>query len=198
MRYGRVTKLRIFTNRTKMSRLAKKPISVLEGVSITQAGESWIFKGPKGELKKTPSPYVTVERSEGGFVLSLKAGAPKNAYAMLGTAYAIFKNCISGVKDGFEKKLEIEGIGYKAQLDGKDLLLSLGFTHPVRIEAPEGTSFKVEKNSITVSGADKEMVGIVAARIRGKKPPEPYKGKGIRYAGEIIRRKAGKKAVAAA
>lgn len=181
-----------------MSRLAKKPINVPEGVSAIQDGGSWIFKGPKGELKKTFSPYVAVKRSEGGFMLSLKAGAPKDAYAMLGTVSAIFKNCISGVKDGFEKRLEIEGIGYKAQLEGGGLLLSLGFTHPVRIAAPEGISFKVEKNSITVSGADKELVGMMAAQIRAAKPPEPYKGKGIRYAGEVIRRKAGKKAVATA
>ena len=107
-------------------------------------------------------------------------------------------NMIEGVTAGFEKKLEIAGIGFKAQAEGRDLILSLGFTHPVRVAAPEGINFKVEKNIILVNGADKELVGRVAAEIRAQKPPEPYKGKGIHYFGEIIRRKAGKKAVAAA
>jgi large subunit ribosomal protein L6 len=102
------------------------------------------------------------------------------------------------VEDGFEKKLEIEGIGYKAQAEGETISLSLGFTHPIKIKAPKGISFKVEKNTITINGPDKEIVGRVAANIRSKKPPEPYKGKGIHYLGEIIRRKAGKKAVGTA
>ena len=117
---------------------------------------------------------------------------------MLGTTAALFKNCIEGVQNGFEKKLEIEGVGYRAQIDGKDLVLSLGFSHPVKIQAPEGITFKVEKNTIIINGVDKEQTGRVAAQIRAEKKPEPYKGKGIHYQGEIIRRKAGKKAVAAA
>lgn len=181
-----------------MSRLAKKPIGVPAGVSVIQDGESWIFKGPKGEVKKHFSLHVAVEKLENGFGVSIKAGAPKGARAMLGTTAAIFKSCILGVKDGFEKKLEVEGIGFKAQMEGRDLILSLGFTHPVRVAAPEGIGFRVDKNVITVSGVDKERVGGVAADIRAQKPPEPYKGKGIHYLGEIIRRKAGKKAVAAA
>lgn len=181
-----------------MSRLAKKPITLPTGVSVKKEGDLWIFKGPKGELQKSFSGYVNIEEKPEGFLISLKPHATKDAYAMLGTAAALFKSHIAGVKDGFEKKLEVEGIGYKAQMDGKDLVLSLGFTHPVRVQAPEGISFTLEKNAIIISGADKEKVGRVAADIRSQKPPEPYKGKGIHYHGEAIRRKAGKKAVAAA
>ena len=181
-----------------MSRLAKKPITLPTGISVKKEGDFWIFKGPKGELKKSFSGYVNIEEKPEGFLVSLKSHAPKDAYAILGTVAALFRSCIAGVKDGFEKKLEIEGIGYRAQLDGNDLVLSLGFTHPVRVSASEGILFKLEKNIIIVSGADKEKVGSMAAEIRSQKPPEPYKGKGIHYQGEVIRRKAGKKAVAAA
>ena len=130
--------------------------------------------------------------------ISSKNSDAKNRKAMLGTSASLFKNYLKGVSEGFEKKLEMEGVGYKVQLEGGALSLSLGFTHPVKILAPDGIIFKVEKNQITISGADKEQVGRVAAEIRAKKPPEPYKGKGIHYIGEIIRRKAGKKAVSAA
>ncbi|QQG42964.1 MAG: 50S ribosomal protein L6 [Candidatus Giovannonibacteria bacterium] len=181
-----------------MSRLAKKSIKIPEGVSVNRAGDFWLFNGPKGELKKRFPDYVDIKDAGGEFKISLKENSPKEFYPVLGTAASIFKSAILGVKDGYEKKLEIEGVGYKAQLDGKDLSLSLGFTHPVKIPAPEGVAFKIEKNMIVVSGADKEKVGEAAANIRAQKRPEPYKGKGIHYAGEIIRRKAGKKAVAAA
>src|SRR3989338_1453694 len=181
-----------------MSRLAKKPINIPDSVSVKRDGDFWIFKGPKGEIKKAFSHYASITEQGGGFLISLKAGAPRGAYAILGTTAAIFKNCVFGVKEGFEKKLEIDGIGFKAQLDGKDLILSLGFTHPVRVSAPEGITFKVEKNIVTVMGVDKEVVGKAAAEIRAHKPPEPYKGKGIHYLGEIIRRKAGKNAAAKA
>ena len=181
-----------------MSRLAKKPITPPDGVSIKKEGSFWIFKGPKGELKKSFSNCVNIEERDGAFLISLKTDSIKDAYAMLGTTAALFKNCIEGVQNGFEKKLEIEGVGYRAQIDGKDLVLSLGFSHPVKIQAPEGITFKVEKNTIIISGVDKEQTGLVAAQIRAEKKPEPYKGKGIHYLGEIVRRKAGKKAVAAA
>lgn len=181
-----------------MSRLAKKAITLPMVVSVKKEGDLWIFKGPKGELKKSFPGYVNIEEKPEGFLISLKPHAPKDAYATLGTTAALFRSYVAGAKDGFEKKLEIEGIGYKAQMDGKDLILSLGFTHPVRVPAPEGILFKLEKNIIIISGVDKEKVGRVAADIRSQKPPEPYKGKGIHYQGEVIRRKAGKKAVAAA
>lgn len=181
-----------------MSRLAKKSIKIPEGVSVSRAGEFWLFKGPKGELKKRFHNSVDIKEENGEFKIGLKENSPKELYSALGTAASIFKSAILGVQYGYEKKLEIEGIGYKAQLDGKDLSLSLGFTHPIKISAPEGVTFKIEKNVIIISGADKEKVGLVSANIRAQKKPEPYKGKGIHYAGEIIRRKAGKKAVAAA
>lgn len=181
-----------------MSRLAKKAIKIPDGISVKHEGDFWIFKGPKGDLKKSFSSYVNIEEGADGIQISLKKDAPKEAYAMLGTTYAFFKNYIHGVRDGYEKKLEIEGVGYKVQMDGQNLVLALGFAHPIKVSAPDGVSFKVEKNAIIVSGADKEQVGDIAAKIRSHKPPEPYKGKGIHYFGEIIRRKAGKKAVAAA
>lgn len=181
-----------------MSRLAKKSIKIPEGVSVSRAGEFWLFKGPKGELKKRFPDSVDIKKKNGEFKIALKENSPNELYATLGTAASIFKSSILGVKDGYEKKLEIEGIGYKTQLDGKDISLFLGFTHPLKISAPEGVTFQVEKNVITVSGADKEKVGLAAANIRAQKRPEPYKGKGIHYMGEVIRRKAGKKAVAAA
>lgn len=181
-----------------MSRLAKKPFLIPAGVSVVKQGEFYVFKGPKGEIKKTFSSIINVELIGERARLSLKNQNPKNATALLGTSAALFKNYLKGVSDGFEKKLEIEGVGYKVQAEGSGLVLSLGFTHPIKIQASDGIVFKVEKNQITVSGIDKEKVGCVAAEIRAKKPPEPYKGKGIHYIGEIIRRKAGKKAVAAA
>jgi len=180
-----------------MSRLAKKPISIPKEVSVKKEGLVLLFKGPKGELKRVFSGAVSIEISDGVAQVSLQKNAARKDYPLLGTTVSILKNCLKGVADGFEKKLEIEGIGYKVQMDGKDLVLSLGFTHPVKIASPAGINFKVEKNTILVSGVDKELVGQVAASIRSKKPPEPYKGKGIHYAGEVIRRKAGKKAVAA-
>jgi len=181
-----------------MSRLAKKSITPPAGVSIKKEGNFWVFKGPKGELKKSFSDYVNIEERDGAFLISLKNDSIKDVYAILGTTAALFKNCIAGVQNGFEKKLEIEGVGYRAQIDGKDLILSLGFSHPVKIPAPDGITFKVEKNIIIINGVDKEKTGLVAAQIRAEKKPEPYKGKGIHYLGEVIRRKAGKKAVAAA
>src|SRR3989344_9575913 len=181
-----------------MSRLAKKSITPPAGVSIKKEGNFWVFKGPKGELKKSFSDYVNIEERDGAFLISLKNDSIKDVYAILGTTAALFKNCIAGVQNGFEKKLEVEGVGCRAQIDGKDLILSLGFSHPVKIPAPDGITFKVEKNIIIINGVDKEKTGLVAAQIRAEKKPEPYKGKGIHYLGEVIRRKAGKKAVATA
>ena len=181
-----------------MSRLAKKPIILPAGVSAKKEADLWIFKGPKGELKKSFSTYIIIEERNGAFLISLKKDSIKDTYAMLGTTAALFKNCIKGVQSGFEKKLEIEGVGYRAQIDGNDLVLSIGFSHPIKIPAQEGITFKVEKNVITINGVDKEQTGRVAAQIRAEKKPEPYKGKGIHYLGEVIRRKAGKKAVSTA
>ncbi len=177
-----------------MSRLAKKPIQIPAGVTAKRDGNSWVFKGPKGEVKKSFSPLVSIAEGDGVLSITLASNS-KGARAILGTTAALVKNALTGVSVGFEKKLEIEGIGYKVQLDGAGLTFALGFSHPVKFLAPTGVAFKVEKNLITVSGADKEQVGKVAADVRALKEPEPYKGKGIHYVGEVIRRKAGKKAV---
>lgn len=184
-----------------MSRLAKKSLPMPRGVTMTHEGSSWIFHGPKGEVRQGLPSIITIKQENNELRVLLSAhGSMRNTWhrAMIGTAAALMRNAILGVSAGFSKKLELEGIGYKVQLDGKDVVLSLGFTHPVRVSAPPGISFIVEKNTITVEGADRALVGRVASIIRAHAPPEPYKGKGIRYAGEVIRRKAGKKAVGAA
>ena len=180
-----------------MSRLAKKPINIPAEVKVSVEGDTLVFKGPKGELKKTfPENIVfALEGTSLGVALK-KEGKKKDP--SLGSTASLIKNAIAGVSAGFEKKLEIEGVGYKAQMEGANLVLSLGFTHKVVIAPPKDISFKVEKNAIFINGIDKETVGMVSADIRSKKLPEPYKGKGIHYFGEVIRRKAGKKAVSAA
>ena len=180
-----------------MSRLAKKPILIPADVKVAQVGRDLIFKGPKGEVRRH-FPENIVIRLENTLLQLTSKGGGKNNKALLGTAADHSRAAMLGVKDGYEKKLELDGVGYKVQLDGQKLVLSLGFTHKVIIEPSKTIVFKVEKNAITVSGVDKEEVGRVSAEIRMKKPPEPYKGKGIHYLGEIIRRKAGKKAVSAA
>ncbi len=178
-----------------MSRLAKKPIQIPQGVTVQREGGLWVFKGPKGEVRKSFSALVSITEGDGALSITLAGNKRGLALAILGTTAALVKNALLGVSAGFEKKLEIEGIGYKVQPDGAGLTFALGFSHPVKFSAPAGVVFKVEKNLITVSGADKEQVGKVAADIRALKEPEPYKGKGIHYVGEVIRRKAGKKAV---
>lgn len=182
-----------------MSRIGKKQITIPDGASVTKDGPHILVKGPKGELgwKLNQAIDIVIE----GKILTVKPvslAKLKVAAALWGTTRALIQNMVDGVTRGFEKKLEIEGIGYRASLEGKTLQLSVGFSHPVRIEAPEGIQFKVEKNVITISGIDKVLVGEMAARIRRVKPPEPYKGKGIRYQGEVVRRKQGKKATASA
>lgn len=180
-----------------MSRLAKKPIAIPEGVVVELKDGVLRVRGPKGELvRKTPSEINLEQTPEGVFVRS--RGESKSTSALLGTYSRHLKNMIEGVLNGFEKKLEIEGIGFKAEIKGRDLFLSIGFSHQVIIPPREGVFFAVEKNAITVSGIDKEAVGNATAQIRDKKKPEPYKGKGIRYSGEVIRRKAGKKVAASA
>jgi len=177
-----------------MSRVGKQPITVPENVEVKIEGDLVIVKGPKGELKQQIRPEIKVEIKDGEVTLK-PAKFHKGTQALWGTYRSHIANMIEGVIEGFEKKLEIEGVGYKANLEGKDLILNLGYSHPIKIKAPEGIEFKVEKNLITVLGIDKQLVGQVAAEIRSKRKPEPYKGKGIRYKDEVIRRKAGKKAV---
>lgn len=180
-----------------MSRLAKRPIQIPPGVSVLKEENSWVFKGPKGEVRFFANEKVLIEEKDGSIMIVSKS-SDFGASALLGTTASLARNAIKGVIEGYEKKLEIDGIGYKAQLEGATLVLLLGLSHPVKVEPKKGITFKVEKNLITVSGTNKELVGQMAAEIRSKKPPEPYKGKGIHYLGEVIRRKAGKRAVGTA
>lgn len=180
-----------------MSRVGKKPIPIPPNVTVAVTGTSVSIKGPKGELKRVLPPDIKAEAKDGALVM-VPVRETKKTAALWGLARSLVANMVEGVTAGFAKKLEFEGIGFRANLEGDTIVFSLGFSHPVRFKAPEGISLKVEKNTITVSGIDKELVGQTAAAIRNLKKPEPYKGKGIRYQGEIIRRKAGKKAVASA
>lgn len=179
-----------------MSRIGKQPISIPENVEVKVDNDFVIAKGPKGELKNQIRPEIKVE-IEGKNIKFTPIIFNKGTQALWGTYRSLIANMIQGVTEGFEKKLEIQGVGYRANLEDKDLVLSLGYSHPIAVKVPQGIEFKVEKNIITVSGIDKQLVGQIAAEIREKRKPEPYKGKGIRYQGEVVRRKAGKKAVAA-
>jgi len=177
-----------------MSRVGKKPIDIPEGVEVKIEGQKVTVKGPKGELSRSFREEISVEIKDGKVVVSPKIQTKKTK-AFWGLTRSLIFNMIEGVTKGFEKKLEVEGLGYSASLEGEDLVLKVGFSHPVKVKKPKDITFKVEKNVITVSGIDKELVGQIAAKIRSIRPPEPYKGKGIRYMGEEIRRKVGKKAV---
>jgi len=180
-----------------MSRLAKKPIKLPEGVSLAQEGDVLVVKGPKGEKKLQLFPGLEVGEKDGAVWVRFTTERKKDK-AILGTYWSLTKNAIQGVKEGFSKILEIEGVGYRAVLEGKDVVLHIGYATPVRFSPPFGVAVEIEKNTLKVSGVDKELVGQVAADIRSFKKPEPYKGKGIRYRGEVIRRKVGKKAAATA
>ncbi len=177
-----------------MSRIGKQPIQIPEGVEVKIDGDFVTIKGPKGELKNQIRPEIKVEMKEKEIVLK-PVKFLKGTQALWGTYRSLIANMIQGTTDGFEKVLEIEGVGYKANLEDKDIVLNLGYSHSIKIKAPDGIEFKIERNVITISGIDKQLVGQVAAEIRSKRKPEPYKGKGIRYKDEIVRRKAGKKAV---
>lgn len=176
-----------------MSRLAKQPIRVptKTEVSVTQGTIS--VKGPKGTLKRAGHRLINVEVGAEGVQVSTKAISIE-ARAALGSYASHVRNMIEGVNSGFTKKLLIEGVGYKWDVAGKTLNLSLGFSHPVKVAIPEGLTVTIDKGILSISGFDKELVGQFAANVRALKAPEPYKGKGIRYEGEVIRRKQGKKA----
>lgn len=180
-----------------MSRIGKKPIEIPQGVEVKIEGQKVTVKGSKGELSFEVRPEIKVEVKEGKAFVSPQIET-KETNAFWGLTRALLQNMIKGVTEGYEKKLELEGVGYKVNLEGENLVLNVGFSHSVKIEAPQGIKFSVEKNTITVSGIDKGLVGQMAAKIRKVRPPEPYKGKGIRYAGEQIRRKVGKKAATTA
>jgi len=180
-----------------MSRVGKKPIDIPEGVEIKLENDFIIVKGLKGELKLKLHPSVIVEKEDKVLKVKVKNPQEKKQKALWGTYARLISNMMLGVTKGYEKKLELVGTGYRAQVSGNKLILNVGFSHPVEFDLPEGIEAKVEKNIITIFGIDKQLVGQTAAQIRKIKPPEPYKGTGIKYQDEIIRRKAGKRAVGA-
>lgn len=178
-----------------MSRIGKMPVEIPAGVKATVTGQAVEITGPKGVLKKEFNPRISIEISDGK-ILVKRQHDDKLSRSLHGLSRALIANMIRGVTEGYEKKLAIEGVGYKAQVVQSKLTMQLGFSHPAVYEAPAGVELKVDKqNNISVSGCNNELVGEVAAEIRRIKPPEPYRGKGIRYADEHIRRKVGKKTV---
>lgn len=176
-----------------MSRIAKKPIEIPNGVAVTVNGQSISVKGSKGSVNFETHPSVEVVNQDNVLNFSPRAGKV-NSHAMAGTVRALVSNIVTGVSQGFEKKLQLVGVGYRAQLQGQKLNLSLGFSHPVEFEIPEGiTIVTPSQTEVVVSGIDKQRVGQVCADIRAFRPPEPYKGKGVKYADERIIRKEAKK-----
>ena len=176
-----------------MSRIGNKPITIPAGVEVKLDGNKFIAKGPKGRLERELSDEIKVN-IDGTEITFERPNDLPSIRALHGTTRANVNNLIIGVSQGFEKKLELVGVGYRVQANGKGLTLALGYSHPVEIEAVEGITFKVEGNTkISIEGIDKQLVGQIAANIRAKRPPEPYKGKGVKYADEVIRRKEGKK-----
>ncbi|MEB3186537.1 MAG: 50S ribosomal protein L6 [bacterium] len=175
-----------------MSRIGKRPITVPGNVKVSIQGSVVVVEGPKGALSRTFLPEVSFEL-EGNQLNVLRADDSKDARSLHGLSRTLVANMVEGVSNGFTKSLEMVGVGYRATLDGRVLNLSVGYSHPVKIDPPAGIEIAVEgANKLHVKGADKQLVGDVAASIRSVRPPEPYKGKGIKYMGEVIRRKAGK------
>jgi large subunit ribosomal protein L6 len=176
-----------------MSRIGKLPISVPSGVDVSIDGRTVTVKGPKGTLSHTVIEPITVERGDDGVLELKRPDDERRSKAMHGLSRTLVNNLVVGVTAGYEKKLEIHGVGYRVALKGSTLEFALGFSHPVAIPAPEGITFAVETPTrFSVSGIDKQLVGETAANIRKLRKPDPYKGKGVRYSGEVIRRKVGK------
>lgn len=175
-----------------MSRLAKKPIIIPAKTEVTLSGDTVKVKGPLGELSRTFPHVAEVKIDSNEMTVSLRSDDREHK-ALLGTVVSHIKNMIAGVNTLFEKKLIIEGVGYKADAQGSKLNMALGYSHPVNLDIPAGLTVKTEKGSMTISGINKELVGAFAATVRSHREPEPYKGKGIRYSDEVIRRKQGKK-----
>jgi large subunit ribosomal protein L6 len=177
-----------------MSRIGRKPVAVPDAVTVEIGAGDIAVKGPKGELRQSLSPDMKVEQENGTVTVTRPTDRGEHR-ALHGLTRSLIANMVEGVTDGFEKRLEIQGVGYRAALKGKKLELALGFSHPVAIEAPEGIDFEVpQPTEIIIKGIDKQLVGQVAADIRKRRPPEPYKGKGIRYKDEQVLRKVGKRA----
>jgi large subunit ribosomal protein L6 len=177
-----------------MSRIGKQPITLPKGVEASFTGGVFVVKGPKGTLSRAMKDDVAITIQD-GVVTFTPARDTDFARALWGTYASHVMNMITGVTEGYQKKLEIEGVGYRGEVKGRNLVLSLGFSHPVEIAIPQGIEVLIEKGLFTVSGIDKDLLGQFTATVRGMKEPEPYKGKGIRYQGEYIIRKQGKKAV---
>lgn len=187
-----------FGNRI-MSRIGRKTIEIPQGVETKIDGQTVLVKGPKGELSRTVLPEIAVSKNDEGISVAPKAQNPsKKAKSYWGLERALIANIIQGVNEGYEKKLEIHGVGFKAAIEENKIVLNIGFSHQVKLEIPEGVTVVVEKMNIIVSGIDKAKVTGFAAKIKKTKPPEPYKGKGIRYEGEVVRRKVGKRAATTA
>jgi large subunit ribosomal protein L6 len=176
-----------------VSRIGRMPIAVPSGVEVNIQGTNVRVKGPKGELQRTFPPIVGIKLEDGQITVTRNSDQP-NERAMHGTARAVIANMVQGVSNGFEIVLEVEGVGYRAEMNGNNLVLNLGFSHPVVLEPPKGITYEADSKTrqIKVMGYDKEQVGQIASDIRKIRPPEPYHGKGLHYAGERIRRKAGK------
>ena len=175
-----------------MSRIGKKPIILSQNINVTIDGNLVSVKGPKGELSQNIHSLVMVEAKDGQIIVSVKDQTDKKQNSLWGLSRTLISNMVEGVSTGFIKKLEINGVGFKAAVSGQVLVLNVGFSHTVEYKIPTGIDISVEKNVITVTGIDKQQVGQVAAEIRAIKKPEPYLGKGIKYVDEVIRRKAGK------
>ena len=176
-----------------MSKIGKLPVQIISGVTIEVTGRVVKITGPKGVMEEKLPRGIEVEVKDGEALVTVR-GKSKSDVSNHGTIRALINNDVTGVTKGWSKQLELVGTGFRAEVAGKTLSLTVGFSHPVKMDAPEGITFKAEKNVVTVEGVDREVVGQVAANIRGVKPPEPYKGKGIKYTDEVIRRKAGKAA----
>ena len=175
-----------------MSRIGKLPVTLPKGVDVTLNGQQVSVKGPKGELRRTFHPLVKVDRADGTLTV-VRANESQQAKALHGLSRSLLANMVTGVATGYTRDLEISGTGYRATLAGKKLQLALGYSHPIEIDPPAGISFALETpQKVRVAGADKEVVGEIAAKIRALRVPDPYKAKGVKYAGEYIRRKAGK------
>ena len=178
-----------------MSRIGTLPVTIPQGVDVTIDGSTVTVKGPKGELTQSFHPNMTISKDADGAVVVSRPDDERENRSLHGLTRTLINNMVIGVTEGFEKTLQLVGVGYRAQLKGGKLEMTLGFSHPVVVEATEGITFECpDVNTIKVSGIDKQLVGQTAAEIRGLRPPEPYKGKGIRYAGEHVRRKEGKAA----
>lgn len=175
-----------------MSRIGKRPISIPSQVTVSIDGQQVTVKGPKGELSRSLPSEVSVVQ-DGDTLLVQRRDESRVARQRHGLSRTLVANMVEGVSQGFQRRLEIQGVGYRAQVQGRNLILNVGYSNPVQIDPPEGIQVAVENNTnVIISGVSKEIVGNTAARIRAVRPPEPYKGKGIRYAGELVKRKAGK------